>query len=334
MKFPAKLFSYLTDGRFHSGEVLAQQLGISRTAIWKQIKSLREMGLNIESDKNSGYCLTDNVGLFDQGLIHGALSPDCQAKLDVIETHVVIDSTNARAAVILENCTVKEPIGNFAIFADQQTSGRGRRGRVWVSPFGRSIYGSLVWRFSAGVAALSGLSLVVAVAIVKVLEACGYQGIELKWPNDLLWQRKKLAGILLEMSGDITGECRVVIGFGLNLNISQLEGVAIDQPWTDLYSINPNLHIDKNQLAAALVERLVEELGYFEKQGFQAYISQWQQRDAFLGSDVILASGDQQHIVGRHSGVSDDGSILIQTGLGTRLIVVASLACVVCKLTV
>lgn len=319
MKFPQALFSSLTDGCYHSGELLAQQLGISRTAIWKQIKTLREMGLNIVSDKSRGYCLTDSVELFDQHLIRNALSPSCKKDLNTIYTHVVIDSTNAQAALKLENPHANSLNGNFAIFADQQAGGRGRRGRVWVSPFGRSIYGSLVWRFSAGVAALSGLSLVVAVAIVKVLEETGYKGIGLKWPNDLLWQGKKLAGILLEMSGDITGECSVVIGIGLNLSVSQLQdNVGIDQPWTDLYSINPNITINKNKLAAALIEQLVAELNCFEKEGFSVYKSQWQQRDAFLGSDVILSSGDLQHIVGRHAGVADDGSILIQTALGIQ----------------
>ena len=180
------------------------------------------------------------------------------------------------------------------LFAEQQTAGRGRRGRTWVSPLGRNIYSSTVWRFSAGASGLSGLSLAVGVAIVKALEALGYKGVGLKWPNDLLWQGKKLGGILIEISGDAAGPCHVVVGIGLNVSMSEQQAADdIDQPWIDLASISEQ-PIDKNAIAAALLNQLIPMLSTFEANGFEPLLQDWLERDAFLGRDIVLKLGKDE----------------------------------------
>src|SRR5690606_22869911 len=112
--------------------------------------------------------------------------------------------------------------------------GKGRRGRTWVSPLGRNIYFSLLWGFQNGVAALEGLSLLCAVAVVRALQRAGVDGLGVKWPNDVLRHGNKLAGILLEVQGDVTGPCRVVIGIGINVHMPASAGASIDQAYSDL----------------------------------------------------------------------------------------------------
>jgi len=320
MKFPEQLFNRLTDGSYHSGEALAESMGVSRTAIWKQIKTLHEYGVNIETDRSKGYCLKDSVQLANEQAIRTLLSPLAKNQLDQLLVKRQIDSTNTLAASVLSELNSDASRGprNFAVIADQQTQGRGRRGRQWVSPFGRSIYCSLVWRFETAAASLSGLSLVVAVAVVKMLEAMGYADIQLKWPNDILWQQKKIAGILLEMTGDLACPCDVIIGVGLNLNLSSLEDATIEQPWADLQTMDASIAIDKNALVAQLLNHLVETLNEFSAQGFAAFKPFWASRDAYTGQNVQLIAGPQQQFSGRYKSVANDGSVLIETADGLQ----------------
>ena len=312
------LLTVLSDGEWHSGEDLGAHFNVSRAAIWKQLKQLQTAGIALESERGKGYCLSSPMSLLDHASINTALNQQTQTLVSNLDIEFSIPSTNSAARQKIEQGGIDANYSGHVIFAEQQTAGRGRRGRTWVSPLGRNIYTSTIWRFSAGASALSGLSLAVGVAIVKALESLGYKGIGLKWPNDLLWQGKKLGGILLEISGDAAGPCHVVVGIGLNLNMSNQQSVTddIDQPWVDLASLSDQ-PVDKNAIAAALLNQLIPMLATFEASGFEPLLQDWLDRDAYLGSDIVLTMGADK-LQGKQVGVKPDGSLCIETADGLR----------------
>ena len=311
------LLSVLSDGEWHSGEDLGAHFNVSRAAIWKQLKQLQTAGIALESERGRGYCLTHPMQLLDANAIKAGLTEQASALLSNLDIQFSIPSTNSAAMQLIEQVGDDADYSGHTLFAEQQTAGRGRRGRTWVSPLGRNIYSSTVWRFSAGASGLSGLSLAVGVAIVKALEALGYEGVGLKWPNDLLWQGKKLGGILIEISGDAAGPCHVVVGIGLNVSMSEQQAADdIDQPWIDLASLSEQ-PIDKNAIAAALLNQLIPMLSTFEANGFEPLLQDWLKRDAFLGRDIVLKLGKDE-LLGKQVGVKPDGSLCIETAEGLR----------------
>lgn len=304
------LLSILADGEFHSGQELGEQLGISRSAIWKQMRRLEEMGLEVYSVKGRGYRVPGGLDLLTEEQITEPLLPVSRKQLSGIELQLSTASTNLLA---MQACQQGDCHGRLYL-AEQQTAGRGRRGRSWISPFGRNLYFSLVWRFEQGVAALEGLSLVVGLALVKALQALNVDGVELKWPNDLLYQGKKLAGILLEVNGEASGECQVVIGVGINVAMPVQEGDAIDQPWIDLQQIAAE-KLSRNQLMAAVLDQLVIELEQFTALGFQQQREAWQAHNAYQDKEIVLllGSGDTRGIC---RGVDANGALLLETEQG------------------
>ena len=306
------LLSILADGRFHSGRELGEVLGVSRSAIWKQIRKLEEFGLEIYSVKGRGYRVPGGLDLLDLEQIEAALEPSVRAKLKTIELDLSIPSTNLRAS---QKSQEADCHGHLFV-AEQQTEGRGRRGRPWESPFGRNLYFSLVWRFENGAAALEGLSLLVGLSLVKALQKLGAEEVQLKWPNDLLWRDRKLAGILLEMTGDASGECQVVIGIGVNVAMPADFAATIDQPWVDLQTAM-GVKVSRNSLLAAVLEELVPALEQFAVEGFAPLVDQWHQWHAYQDQSVNLFVG-QNTLEGVCRGVDTSGALLLETAEGLR----------------
>ena len=303
------LMSLLADGRIHSGRALGDAFGLSRAGIWKQIEALRALGVDVQAVPGQGYQISGGVRLLDKGLIGTSLSPAAKHLAQAFDLHFSIDSTNAEAARKAANGT-----SSWLVMAEHQAQGRGRRGRQWVSPFGRNIYMSLLWPFQSGVAGLEGLSLVCALVVVKALRHMGCDGLQVKWPNDILFHQRKLAGILLEISGDVSGPCRVVIGIGVNAQMPATAGAAIDQPYSDLVAVTDRV-VDRNQLAAALVNELVQALADFERHGFAPFRNEWIQLDAYAGQPVEIKAG-QHGRVGVAAGVDASGCLLLDTAEG------------------
>jgi len=296
-----KIIKMLSLGEFVSGEVLGAELGISRAAIGKQIKGITSWGLDIYSVQGKGYRLSKPIQLLDK-MILGQLT---QKHIELVP---VIDSTNQ---YLLDRIDALEN-GSVCI-AEYQAQGRGRRGRQWLSPFGSNLYLSMYWKLEAGMAASLGLSLVVGVAIVEALESIGIHGIKLKWPNDLYYQDKKLAGILVEMNGQAGGAANLVIGMGMNINMpEEIEG--IDQPWTSLSRVTQTLP-DRNRLAAALINTLNETLVQYEFHGMTGFIDRWNRLDNFLNRPAKLVMSNR-NIHGIVRGISEQGAILIETDNG------------------
>ncbi len=305
------LLKILSDGQFHSGERLGKTLGMSRTAIWKHIQALQEMGIDCYSVSGKGYRLADAVELLDEHHIRSLLPEDAASLLSTLEVHAEIDSTNR---YLMESIRRGLAPGH-SCFAESQTAGRGRRGRQWVSPFARNIYMSCYWPFDVSPAVLSGLGLAVAVGVVRAMRELGIEGVALKWPNDILWQGRKLAGILLEMSAESGGPYHVVIGVGMNVNMPDSVD-DIDQAWVDLQKTT-HKPISRNEVAAMLLGHLLRVADEFHKEGLAAFVDEWCAADAYADQPVVIHHA-QGRVEGRAVGIDSDGSILIETDEGVR----------------
>ncbi len=312
------LLPLLASGEFCSGQHLADTLGVSRTAVWKQLSKLESLGLAIESVKGRGYRIPGGIDLLEESKVRMGLSSEGAACLKTLMVEEVVDSTNAQAMR-----TVAEGGGaGIVCTAEQQSAGRGRRGRTWVSPFARNLYLSIIGEFSQGAAALEGLSLAVGVGVARALKNSGISGVQLKWPNDVLFKGAKLGGILLEMTGDAAGSCQVVVGVGLNVAMPKNIATAIDQDWTDVATIAAGLGIDcpgRNALLAALLNELLPLINSFEQKGFVYWQNPWQSLDAHRGKPVVLTSGTEE-LAGVARGVNTRGALQLETSLGVQSI--------------
>ena len=310
------LLPLLAEGEFRSGQDLADALGVSRTAVWKQVNKLAaETGLAIESVKGRGYRIPGGIELLDAEKVSAALRPEASRLLSSLVLLESVDSTNAE---VLRRAETGCPRG-FVCSAEQQTAGRGRRGRHWVSPFASNLYLSLLWEFDEGAAALEGLSLAVGVATARALETAGLPPVQLKWPNDILHEGAKLGGVLLEMVGDAAGACQVVIGVGLNVRMPKEAAQGIDQQWTDIEAMSGGAHPGRNVLLAALLSELLPLVASFESSGFTPWRAPWQALDAFNGETVVLQSGSRK-MAGIARGVDERGALLLETAEGRKAV--------------
>jgi len=311
---PTALLQLLADGAEHSGTELGERLGVSRAAIWKQLQALNELGIALEAVPGRGYRLVEPLDLLDAAAIHGALAG--QFELASLEVFPRIDSTNA---FLLNDSRPTENAAFRVALAEQQTAGRGRRGRAWVSPFASNIYCSVKRQFPCGLEGLSGLSLVVGLAIAEALDALGIVGVQLKWPNDLRAGGRKLGGILIELAGDAGGPCTAVIGFGINVRMPPTSASDIDQPWTDLRTQNPQLP-SRNTIVARTLLHLEQALSRFAADGFAPFAAAWSARDEFRGRPVQITGVNIQQ-AGIAAGVDERGALLLDTDGGRRAIV-------------
>ena len=296
----------LGDGRFHSGAQLGDALGVSRTAVWKHLQELGELGLDIFAVPGKGYRLASPLELLQRELILNSLTPESRALLSILELHPHLDSTNA----YLSRKAAANLASGYACLAEYQSAGRGRRGRNWVSPFAANVYLSLLWRFDVSPAALSGLGLVSGVAVARALHQAGLRDIGLKWPNDVLWNDRKLAGTLLEMSGESYGPISVVIGVGLNVRMPAPAGESIDQAWADMETA-VGKPVSRNAMAGLLLHHLLLALLQFQAKGLDPFNREWQQWDVVTGKSIRLQLPNET-LTGIAKGIDRNGALLLQ----------------------
>ncbi|NCC28599.1 MAG: biotin--[acetyl-CoA-carboxylase] ligase [Gammaproteobacteria bacterium] len=251
--------------------------------------------------------------LLDAERILAGLAPCARRAIARLEIHAEIDSTNR---YLMREAVIGAPCGTLCL-AECQSAGRGRLGRPWVSPFGANLYLSMLWRYKAPPAALGGFSLAAGAVVAEVLRRFGAEGLGLKWPNDLLWDRRKLGGMLLEVAGEPKGPSTLVVGIGINVRMSPDHGRAIDQPWVDLAEVLDNQRVDRNILAAQIVDALVDAFERFGREGLTPFLPLWGGFDAFRGEQARILLADRE-IQGRVLGIASDGALRLETADGER----------------
>lgn len=301
------LIEELSDGAWHSGAALGTKFSLSRTSIWKKINQLNRLGLEIKKKPQQGYQLAQPFIPLDEKAIQLALGAT-----EAFDFHLglSLDSTNRYLKDLAPNDKIA------VCSAEQQTQGRGRFGRSWYSPFGENIYLSVRLNLDCCLNQLSGLSLVVSLAVIEALKAQAITGIEAKWPNDLLWQGKKLAGILLEIMGESHAYTQIIIGIGLNVNSQDLKIKVPDKDCCSLRELTGH-YTNRNHLIAEILSVLQRYIETFLNQGFDGFYSEWQKVDHLQGKWVHLTS-PRGMIQGIAQGVNSRGELCLLDDKGER----------------
>lgn len=311
----ARVFARLADGEFHSGEALARFLGVSRSAVWKAVGALRELGATVHAVPNRGYRLRSGSEALDAGRIRGLLSPAIAGCVGRIDAAWSVDSTNSRLLA-----RPNPPFGSCEVLlAEYQTAGRGRRGRAWLAPPGGSICLSVSWQFREVPRDLGALGLAVGVCALRALRGLGLSGARLKWPNDLLVEGRKLGGILIELRAESAGAACVVIGIGLNVAfgeplLAEIERTGI--PATDL-SLSGLTRPSRNVVAAALIGHLAEGLKRFEGEAMRPFIEEWRAADALRGVQIEVRT-PSGNVTGWARGIDLHGALVVETPRGVQ----------------
>lgn len=311
----ARLFAKLADGQFHSGEALAADLAVSRSAVWKAARALRGLGATVHAVRNRGYRLPEAAEPLDAARIRASLSDVARERVRRLDTVWTVGSTNT---ILMERAN--PPVGaSEALLAEYQTAGRGRRGRSWIAPPGGAICLSLSWVFREVPRDLGGLGLVVGVCALRTLTGWAAVPLQLKWPNDLLIEERKLGGILIELRAESAGPACVVIGIGLN--------VALGAAVLGQISASGLAPIDlatagvkgapRNALAAGLISAFVEGLLEFERDGLKPFVKEWMRVDALRGRAVTVMAPDGP-AKGVARGIDLDGALLVETPQGLQ----------------
>ncbi|MCK1145368.1 bifunctional biotin--[acetyl-CoA-carboxylase] ligase/biotin operon repressor BirA, partial [Providencia stuartii] len=298
---PLQLIELLSDAQIHSGQQLGDKIGMTRAGINKHIKTLRSWGIQVQTITGKGYKLPYSVNLLNGEVIRKQV----QGSHVIVEP--VIDSTNQ---YMLDRIPSLQ--SGDTCLAEYQSAGRGRRGRQWVSPFGCNLYLSMYWKLDQGPAAAVGLSLVVGIVIAKTLNKISKGKVKVKWPNDLYLNDKKLAGILVELTGKTGDAAHIIIGIGINIGMEKKnidKEKSINQEWASLVDEVEN--IERNELSASIINALKEALILFEKEGLAPFLESWFELDNFLGRKVKLLIGDKI-ITGIEKGIDQQGALLLQ----------------------
>ncbi len=293
---PYTLLKLLADNDVHPLDEIAALSASSHPTVMEAVAALSLADIPVE-DVAGGYRLTQPIELLDAASILRCLDADTRNLLSGLEIHAQLDSTNS---YLLAHGIRK----GWACFAEHQSAGRGRRGRPWISPCG-NIAMSLCWRFDNDVR-IEGLSLAAGVAAISALEAAGVHGCALKWPNDILWHGRKLAGILVERSGSGA----IVLGIGVNMYIPTTSANTPDQAWADITSIAADL--GRNRLAGLLLHEMLAMFARFEREGFLAFRPQWNAYDLLAQRDVVLRMPHGE-VSGKALGIDNVGALLVES---------------------
>jgi BirA family biotin operon repressor/biotin-[acetyl-CoA-carboxylase] ligase len=305
------LLALLCDGALHSGADLANRLGVSRAAVWKLVGELRERGVAVESLPRSGYRLPRPVELLDAHRVASGLADRGWPLGERLEVLFDIDSTNS----YLYAGAVPAPGQPRVVFAELQRAGRGRRGRSWLAPFGSGLTFSVAWTFADAPAGLAALGLAIGAGVAQALRDLGLGAAGVKWPNDLVWQRHKLGGLLLQLRAEAGGPASVVAGLGLNIALPPAARAAIAapdaQPVADLAEALGARLPSRNTLAAVLAAAMLDTLELFSREGYVPFAARWRELDALAGSRVRVAQAEGS-IEGEACGADADGALLVR----------------------
>lgn len=295
----------LNKGQYVSGEELSKRLKITRAAVWKHINLLKSEGYIIDAVPRKGYCLSALPQNIDPYALQYAFQAQgLQAwKLQYYET---IPSTNDQAKQVAK----QDPLSSAVIVARTQQSGKGRHGRTWSSPAG-GLWMSILLHPNLSLADASKTTLAAGIGIIHALQELTGLEVQIKWPNDIVFQGRKLAGILGEVSGEWISVQNLILGIGINGNFSLTDlppGVA----GTTLSEIR-GCDTDLNQLAALTVAHIVNQLRVLEREGFEPIRQSWMAAAVGIGQPVKIIDGKTEHF-GVFSGIDEDGALILGEG--------------------
>jgi BirA family biotin operon repressor/biotin-[acetyl-CoA-carboxylase] ligase len=310
-----QLLNLLANGEFHSGEILAGQLGVSRASVFNALTEVGECNVVLHRIRGRGYRLARPWQRLERDEVVRWLGTDVgQFNIEILPQAASSNALLLQRAMGDANGGV--PSGSV-IAVELQTAGHGRLGRTWHSGLGTSLTFSLLWRFTCGLNALSGLSLAVGVAQVRALNKLGAQGVGLKWPNDIMAKQGKLGGVLIEGQGDMLGPSAVVIGIGLNCSLPTELVRRIDQPASALDEVCTAMPT-RSQLLACVLQELVCVLRQFEQGGFALLRNEWERYHVHQNSPIQLRMADGRTMSGIACGVSDNGELCLETVQGIQ----------------
>lgn len=307
-----KIVNRLRDGNYHHGKTLGETCKLTPSGVWRIVQKLKQYGVALESLQAKGYRLPEPLILLEKNKIKAQLKQlafstktDISAKLQ-IELFESIPSTNTYLKTKPAKLTV--------CLAEQQTQGRGRLNREWYSPFAQNIYLSLLYSFEKEVSELAGLSLVTSLAVLKALHSLGVdEQVFVKWPNDVYYDNKKLAGSLIEIQPEGPGVFQVIIGIGLNVNMVE-DNHSVSQPWISLRKIL-GTYVDRNILCARLLHYLLLNLEQFKTEGFAPFAQAWMRSDC-LNHKTVTIKNVNEKIQGYVMGINDQGHLLLKLANG------------------
>jgi BirA family biotin operon repressor/biotin-[acetyl-CoA-carboxylase] ligase len=313
MTLVARVFAQLADGEFHSGEDLAKALGVTRSAVWKAVTALRDLGMPMEAVRNRGYKLPYASEPLAEETIRAHFAPEIERRVKRLDVAWTTASTNTEL--------VERPypaIGASEVqLAEFQTAGRGRRGRTWLAPPGGAVCLSFSWTFPEMPRDAGSLSLAIGVCVLRALRSQGVKEAQLKWPNDVLIGDRKLGGILIELRAESAGPACVVVGIGLNVALGGdvLEQIAATGlKAVDLASVT-SARVSRNALAAALVGEGIRGLLEFEREGLKPFLEEWGEADALRGREIAVHSANEV-MRGVARGVDLTGALLVESPTG------------------
>lgn len=311
-----QLLNLLADGEFHSGEILASRLGVSRASVFNALAGVADQGVALQRIRGRGYRLARPWQRLDQVEVKRWLGKDA-GRFDI---EILPQAASSNTLLLQRAGTAGAnggAPGGSVLAVELQTAGRGRMGRTWYSGLGTALTFSLLWRFDRGLNGLSGLSLAVGVAVVRALNRLGAQGVQLKWPNDIMTGQGKLAGVLIEAQGDMLGPSAAVIGIGLNCTLPASLVPQIGQPASALDEVCTPMPT-RNQLLAVLLLELGGVLQQFARDGFAVFHNEWERYHIHQDMPIRLNMADGQTVHGIARGISDSGELRVETGQGTR----------------
>jgi BirA family biotin operon repressor/biotin-[acetyl-CoA-carboxylase] ligase len=316
-----KIVNILQDGQYHDGTTIGHALQMTRSAVWKAIKKLQTYGIKFDSIKGRGYALLEPLILLEADKIKENLEHENHKKHENHKDHKYHEKIDISVFESLDSSSEYLKAfkhHNKAIkicLTEQQTQGKGRFNREWVSPFSKNIYMSCLYPFHKDVSELSGLSLVVGLAILKTLKDSGiHEKLFVKWPNDIICENKKISGTLIEIQAETHGSCHAIIGVGVNVNMLQDPENKISQAWTSMRKIL-NVYTDRNKLCANLINRLLDYLQRFNAQGLMSFVEEWNLADCLTGKMIDIKTVHET-IRGEARGINEQGHLILKLADG------------------
>ncbi len=321
-----ELLGLLADGEFHSGERLGAAGGLTRAAVWKHVRKLEKWGLQVEACSGRGYRLSQPIELLEAEHLHAALADDERFELERVDIFTETDSTNR---FLMENPPSRSGAARLCL-AEWQSAGRGRLARRWVSPLGSGICMSVAWVYEGTPRNFTAMSLAAGAAIAEAIAVQCALDVQLKWPNDIVWNGRKLGGILVESRIEAHGLCHVVIGIGLNVAVPD-DVLASVSDWhagaVDIRTATNAAPSGRNALATRIAAELGALLSEFGRSDPTAWLRSWRSRDYLRGRTIRVGTREAA-FDGIADGIDDDGALIVVDAAGRRQRVLAGEASV------